>query len=571
MQSHVRKWSFSGLIVLIGTIALLVSACGGGGSTSSGGSAAPDSQQVLHDVLTPGSNDIATLDPGLVQDAYSIVPINLVFPPLVTLDAKLDVVPWAASAAPTISSDGMTYTFSIRSGLKFSDGEPIDANAFAYSMNRALDPCTASPVAYYLSSIKDAATFNGESCKNGTVSGSIPTLVGDSIVVKDPQTLVITLQQPAAYFLEAMTYPTSYAVPQNMIKQYGAKWIDHLADGSGFGGNLYKVTKWDHNGSLVLDRNTTFWGTQPKLREIQYTIYKSVETQYNAYLAGQNDRGVPPSTQYPAAKAKPDFHETGILQIDYYAMNFKDAPFDDLRMRQAFDLAIDRKALATSVLHGTVIPSYHIVPQGMPGYNSSLTMPDNSQSLTGNPTMATQLEQQYVQQKCGGNAASCPPVTLTITTGSQDIQNEAEAALAMWQKAFPGYPIKIATTDFNTLLGDLAARKVQFWAIAWIADYPDPQDWLSLQFLPTAQYNDGNVNVPDASTLMTKADGEQDQTQRMKDYNAAEQLLVTNVAWMSTDQAKAFYEVRSYVNGYTFDAQGDVPLPQWQTLYIASH
>ena len=571
MQLHVRKWSLSGLIVLIGTIALLVAACGGGGTTSSGGTAAPDSQQVLHDILTPGSNDIATLDPGLVQDAYSIVPINLVFPPLVTLDSKLDVVPWAASAAPTVSSDGLTYTFSIRSGLKFTDGEPIDAAAYAYSMNRSLDPCTASPVAYYLYPVKDATTFNGESCKGGSVSGSITTLIGDSIVVKDPQTLVVTLQQPAAYFLEAMTYPTSYAVPQNLIKQYGNKWIDHLADNGGFGGNLFKVTKWDHNGSLVLDRNDSFWGTKPKMREISYTIYKSIETEYNAYLAGQNDRGVPPSTQYSAAKSKPDFHETGVLQIDYYAMNWKDAPFDDVRMRQAFDLAIDRQALATSVLHGTVIPSYHIVPKGMPGYNANLQSPDGTQSLTGNPTKATQLEQQYVQQKCGGNAATCPPVTLTITTGSQDIQNEAEAALAMWQKAFPGYPIKIATTDFNTLLNDLAARKVQFWAIAWIADYPDPQDWLSLQFLPTAQYNDGNVNVPDANTLMTKADAEQNESQRMTDYNSAEQMLVNQVAWMSTDQAKAFYEARSYVNGYTYDAQGLVPLEQWQTMYIASH
>ena len=572
MQSHVRKWTLSGVMVLMGTIALLVSACGGSGSSnSSSGAAAPDSQQVLHDVLTPGSNDIATMDPDLVQDAYSIVPINLVFPPLVALNSKLEVVPWAASAAPTVSSDGMTYTFSIRSGLKFSDGEPIDASAFAFSMNRSLDPCTASPVAYYLLPIKDAATFNGESCKNGTASGSISTLIGDSIVVKDPQTLVVTLQAPAAYFLEAMTYPTSYAVPQNMIKQYGSKWIDHLADGSGFGGNLMKVTKWDHNGTLVLDRNDSFWGTKSKLREIDYTIYKSVETQYNAYLAGQNDRGIPPTTQYAAAKTKPDFHETGILQIDYYAMNWQNAPFDDVRMRQAFSLAVDRQALATSVLHGTVIPSYHIVPQGMPGYNANLKAPDNSQSLTGNPTMATQLEQAYVKDICGVNAASCPPVTLTITIGSQDITNEAEAALAMWQKAFPGYPIKIATTDFNTLLGNLAAKKVQFWAIAWIADYPDPQDWLSLQFLPTAQYNDGNVNVPDATALMTKADAEQNQQQRIADYQQAEQLLVNQVAWMTLDQAKAFYQVRSYVNGYTEDAQGDVPLDQWQKMYIVSH
>jgi oligopeptide transport system substrate-binding protein len=573
-----KRAMLSGVLAVLSLVALLLTACASNG-TASTGNAAPDSQQVLHDVLVPGSNDIATMDPGLVQDLFSGVPINLVFPGLLTLDGKLNVTPWAASAMPTVSSDGLTYTFSVRSGLKFSDGEPIDANAFAYAMNRSLDPCTASPVAYYLFAIKDAATFNGETCNKdgsksaakGQTGATIQTLIGDSIVVRDPQTLVVTLQQPAAYFLEAMTYPTSYAVPQQLITTYGTKWTDHLVDNGGFGGSLFKVTKWDHNGTLVLQRNPSFWGTPSKLREVDFTIYKSVETQYNAYLAGQNDRGVPPSTQYAAAKGKPDFHETGALQIDYYAMNWKMPPFDDLRMRQAFSLAVNRQALANDVLHGTVIPSYHIVPAGMPGYDPKLNGPDGTQSLNGNPTLATQLEQAYVQQKCGGNAASCPPVTLTITSGSQDITNEAEAALQMWQKAFPGYPIKITTTDFNTLLNDLAARKVQFWAIAWIADYPDPQDWLSLQFSATAQYNDGNVNVPDANALMARADGEQDPVQRMKDYNAAEQMLVTQVAWMSLDQAKTFYEVRSYVKGYVIDAQGYVPLTAWQTMYIASH
>jgi oligopeptide transport system substrate-binding protein len=571
MKQRFRSLSLSGLMVLVGTVALLVAACGTSGGTSGGTSPAPASQQVLKYVLNPGSNDIATMDPGLVQDAYSIVPINLVFPALVTLNSNLQVVPWAASAMPTVSSDGLTYTFSIRSGLQFTDGEPINANAFAYAINRSLDPCTASPVAYYLFTIKDATTFNGESCTNGKATGSIPTLIGDSLVVKDPQTLQITLQAPAAYFLEALSYPTSYAVPQNLINQYGSKWTDHLTDNGGIGGNLFKVTSWTHNGSLVLQANPKFWGTAPKLREIDFTIYKSVETEYNAYQSGQNDIGIPPSAQYQAAKSKSDFHEVGQLWIDYYAMNWKMPPFDDVRMRQAFAIALDKQALANQVLHGTVIASNHIVPQGMPGYNPNLNGPDGTQSLTGNPAKATQLEQAYVNEKCGGNAANCPPVTLTITSGSQDIQNEAAAALQMWQKAMPGYPIKITTTDFNTLLGQLAARKVQFWAIAWIADYPDPQDWLSLQFLPTAQYNDGNVNVPDANALMTKADAESNQSARMSDYNQAEQLLVTQVAWLPLDQHKFYYELRPYVQGFSVDAQGLTPLDKWQGVYIASH
>ena len=578
MRLGTRKLGLAGLMVLFGTLALLVSACGG--STTSGPTdVATDAQQVFHYVLQ-GESDIATMDPGLVQDANSIVPIDLVFPPLLTLNSQLQVTPWAAASLPTASSDGSSYTFHLKSGLKFSDGEPIDANAFAYSINRSLDACTASPVAYYLFSIKDATTFNGETCnKDGTTHSAakgqtgkvIDTLIGDSIVVQDAQTLTITLQQPAAYFLEALTYPTSYAVPQNMIKQYGSKWTDHLADNGGFGGNLMKLTLWDHSGKLTLDRNSAFWGTQMKLREINFTIYKDTTTQYNAYLSGQNDIGAPPSAQFASAKTKPDFHQFSQLWIDYYAMNWSDAPFDDVRVRQAFDLALNKQALATDVLHGTVSPTNHIVPQGMPGFDTSLNGPDGTPSVSGNVAQATQLATAYAAQKCGGDFTKCPPVTLTITSGSQDEQNEAEAALSMWQSAFKGWPIKITTTDFNSLLGNLAARKVQFWAIAWIADYPDPQDWLSLQFGTNAQYNDGNVNVADANTLMDKADKEQDQTQRMQDYNAAEQLLVTNVAWLSLDQPLGFYEIRSWIKGFSQDSQALTPLDVWQGVYVAKH
>lgn len=582
MRSHNslrKKFTLSGVIGVLSLMTLLLAACGGSGTASGSAQAAPDSQQVLHYVLNPGSIDIATLDPQLTQDLYSGTVVTMVFPGLITLNSKLAVTPWAAQGMPTVSSDGLTYTFKVKPGLKFSDGEPIDASAFAFAMNRAEDPCTASPVAYYLYPIKDAATFNGETCnKEGNYSAAkgqtgpvIKSLIGDSIVVQDPQTLVVTLQQPASYFLEAMTYPTSYAVPQNLIAQYGTQWINHLADGSGFGGSLFKVTKWDHKGSLILQRNDAFWGTKPKLREIDFTIYKSVETEYSAYLAGQNDLGIPPTAQLAAAKKRSDFHQTGVLSIDYYAMNWNMAPFNDLRMRQAFDLALDRNALANVVLHGSVIPSYHIVPQGMPGYDPNLTLPDGSQNLNGDPAKATQLEQQYVQQKCGGVASSCPPVTLTITSGSQDITNEAAAAEAMWNKAFPGYPIKITSTDFNTLLSQLAVHKVQFWAIGWIADYPDPQDWLTLQFVPSSSNNYGSVNVPQATALMTKADGEANQTQRMKDYNTAEQLLVNQVAWLSLDQGTAPYTLRSWVHNFSIDAQGYVPLPDLANVYISKH
>src|SRR5262249_37956246 len=257
-------------------------------------------KQVLRRYIVANKLDVKTLDPAIVTDFYSFFPIYLTFPALLTTNDKLETIPWAADGAPSLDTTGTVYTFKVRPGLKWSDGTAIDANTFAYSINRAINPCTASPVgASYLSPIKDATTFGfSETCgaDGKTVSGKIPTLIGDSLVVTDPQTLQITLTQPAPFFLEAMTYPTSFAQPQQLIDQFGNKeWTNHLTDNGGFGGNLFKVKQWNHQGSLVLTRNDAFWGTKPILREIDFKIYKDGDTEYADYQTGQLDVGSPPN------------------------------------------------------------------------------------------------------------------------------------------------------------------------------------------------------------------------------------------------------------------------------------
>ena len=567
---------FAALLAFAGVLALLLSACGSG-STQNSSNALPDSQQIFHDTVNPGSNDIATMDPAVSQDLYSSGPISLVFPSLLTLDDSLTIQPWAASGW-SVSSDGLTYTFHMRSGMQFSDGEPIDANTFTYSINRTLDPCTASPVAQFLYPVKNGATFNGETCANGTrgpgkgqTGPVINTLIGSSLTAPDAQTFVVTLGQPAPYFLMEIASAThADGVPQKLVTQYGAKWTDHLADGSGFGGNLFKLTKWNHSGVLVLQRNDSFWGTKPKLREIDYTIFKAADPEYNAYLAGQNDRTDVPSAQYTNAKGKSDFHEIGSLSLNFYQPNWKTPPFDDMRMRQAFELALDKQAIVTDVLHGSAIPSNHLIPTGMMGSNSSLMGPDGATSVAGNPAKAKQLATAYAAEKCNGQFSQCPPVTLTIPTGDQSIQNEAEVAQQEWQSAMPGYPIKVNTLDFNTLVSQLSTHTLQLFGVGWVGS-PDAQDWISVWFSPSASYNFGSVNVPDASALMQKADTESDEAQRSRDYASAEQLLVTQVAWITLNQPKAFYLVRSYVQNYRISPNMLPTLGDYQHMYIAKH
>jgi peptide/nickel transport system substrate-binding protein/oligopeptide transport system substrate-binding protein len=385
---------------------------------------------------------------------------------------------------------------------------------------------------------------------------------------------VLTLAQPATYFLEAFTYPTSYAVPEQLITAHPTDWTQHLADNGGFGGNLYKLTLWNHAGKLTLDRNDAFWGTKPTLREIDITFYKDTTTGYNSYLSGKDDIGAAPTAQLAAAKTHKGFHQVGVQQIDYNAMNWKIAPFNDVRVRQAFEVALDKTSLANTVLHGAVQATNHIVPDGMPGYNPNLQGPDGTQSLSGNTQLANQLATAYATDtKCGTatDFSKCPAVTFTIPSGSVDGQNEAAAEQQMWSKAFPGWKINISSIDFDTLLTNLNAKTVQFWAIAWIEDYPDPQDWLTTNLSCASAYNSGNACDKQADTLMTTADANPNLTERLTQYQQAEQILVTKVGWLPLDQATTWWEIRPWVVNFNVAAGGLTPLQTWQQVYIAKH
>jgi peptide/nickel transport system substrate-binding protein/oligopeptide transport system substrate-binding protein len=205
----------------------------------------------------------------------------------------------------------------------------------------------------------------------------------------------------------------------------------------------------------------------------------------------------------------------------------------------------------------------------MPGYNPRLTGPDGTGVLIGNPDRARQLAASYAAQMCGGDLTHCPAVVLTIPSGKAAVAAQAQAALGMWHAALPGYPISLATLDQTALLGALAGHTLQLWYITWIADYPDPQDWLTTQFLPGAAYDDGDVNLGEATQQMLAADITRDPTQRMQRYAAAEQLLVTNVAWVPLDQPRVWWEAAPGVVGFKLDGRGMSTLATWQHVYLA--
>ena len=583
MRLGTRKGTLSGLLAAAGTLALLLAACGGSSSVSNGPSDKGANQKLVINWPTGGgSNDIPTYDDAQAQDSASIPIANMLFDPLVTLDQNLKVENWGADQVTT-SADGLTYTFHIRSGQKFTDGTPVKASDYAFSLNRVINPCLASPVGYYLpqGNLKDANAFNTEACaKDGkTVVGSIQTLIGDSIVADDSaSTLTLTLSQPSGFFLDAVSYTANGVVEQSALGDgLGASgaWTANLSKPEGNSG-MFEVKSNDKSGHLKLVPNPNWWGNAAgkklNFSEVDFNMFESSDTQYSAY---QSDNTVAmsdaiPSQQIAAAKADPatsGFQQTPLLLFQGFSMNYKIAPFTNKDARLAFCEAINRTQVANNVLSGVATGTWHIVPQGMPGYNPNLQPPDGS----GIGSNLTTAQSHWAAYKATLNGAAVPAIKISFNLSSTTAKALAEFYQSTWNQAF-GLNVSLDQTAWTTILKEEAQKTVQLFRFGWIADYPDPQDFLTLLFSTGSGYNEQNASVPAADTLMKQADGifqPSQQDQRMTDYNQAEQLLINDGAFCPVYTEPNTYTQRSWVKNMTQSAEAYYPDDAWVTGYIS--
>jgi oligopeptide transport system substrate-binding protein len=572
------KMNFTKKILLptLFALGLLVAACGGSNGNSPAGvstTKAAANKQVF--VRPYAQSDLKTLDPAQETDLYSAQAITMVFSGLVELDDQ-GKIQGALAQSYSIAPDNVTWTFHLRSGLKFSDGTALTSTDVAYSIDRALQPATKSPYAPgYLALIKDSDKLN---------AGKIKTIIGDSIKTPDANTVIIVTSKPSGYFLDALSVQTSYIVEKSVIDKYGANWTDHLSSGGGSG--PFVVSKYTHGKEIDFTPNPYYYGAKPQLKEVVRPFYAAADTIYKAYQVDQVDfAGSIPTANLPAAEALPDhqYHLAPSLANAYYAMNYLVKPFDNIKVREAFDLALDKDAIVKDVYKGEFIASNHIVPQGMPGYNPNLMRSNGIKDTASHAALAKQLFTEGLKED-GLTLATLPPITFTVSSqGSTDARNEFAAEQQMWQSAL-GVSVKFDDIDFNKLLTDTEdatnnPKGIMAWGIGWIADYPDPQDWTTLQFDNGAVNNNENYgqnHSPDVTQqvqtqkLLEQADSNLNTTQRLQQYETAEQQLVNDVAWMTVYQQASPYAIKPCVQGVVINSSDITPPNDWPNIYISN-
>src|SRR5579863_1373890 len=545
---HTRRWlahfiSFSFLLLILTT-------CGdGGGNVNGNATATPTRSKLLsRQVLTfpnVGVTDSAPLDPALANDPNTELIVGMVYSGLVKFDAHLNVQPDQASWQ--ISPDNTTYTFYLKPGIAFSDGTPVTAQTYVYTLTRALLPEVASP---------NASLFEGVIVgANAVLAGKTKVLAG--VKALNALTLQIRLTQPTPYFLQMLTNPLYFPVNQQIIDLYGqTDWPNHVV-GTGVGTGPFMVEEWDHSVKMVLVPNPYYYGSRTRLTQVNMTFEQDPSIAYQTYRAGQDDFvwNIAPADQ-PLAKGLSGFVRTSQLETDALFFNNKMPPFDNPVIRQAFAYATDKVSLAHTVLNDSAIPAPTIIPPGMLGYQGN---------YAGIPYDAAKAKE--LLQSVYSDASTVPPITFSYSNAQMTSQ-EAAALQEMWQNAL-GISITLLPVEQTAYSDELARHQVQFGFTQWNADFPDPYDCLALNLLSTATNNVGLwSNAMFDQTIMLAENSSSDL--RLQLYNQAEQIAVEDVGWLPLDHQSLAAIIPSWVHGVSLNGNG-LFFGDWSDVYVLQH
>jgi oligopeptide transport system substrate-binding protein len=540
-----RADSYQKLSVISLLCVLLVALAGCGGSNTSASSSAPlpAAKQILT-FPNVGTTDLSVLDPAMDPDTSSLLAINMLYSGLVRTNQNLQVVP--DQATWQISTDQKVYTFKLLPYIKFSDGTPVTAQTYVYSWTRALLPSIGSDDALFLESpIVGASAVN---------SGKATTLAG--VKALDNYTLQVTLTQPTPYFLAELANPLFYPVNQKLIVRYGEKnWTQHVI-GSGVGTGPFIVQQWEHNVKMLFAPNPYYYGHKTRLTAVNMYFVNDPGIAYETYRANEGDFvwGLDQGDQEGATGTR-GFVQVPLLQTDALFFNATMPPFNNAAIRQAFAYAIDKLGLVSTIFKDTVVPASTIVPPGMSGYQPDYT------GITLDKKKARELLQSVYPDP---NAV--PPITFSYPT-SQVSAQEAELLQYMWKVGL-GVQVQLRAIEPTAYNDEMQNHLIQLGFVNWTADYADPYDCLALNLLSTANNNVGEWSNQQFDQDIMQAE-QLEGNARLALYDKAEQIAISDAAWVPLYYPTMAAIIPSWVHGVTLNGEG-LYFGDWSGVYVSA-
>ncbi len=446
----------------------------------------------------------SSLDPTLVTD-LSIYVTTQLFESLyhVGADGELEML---GAESFDVSDDGLVWTFKLRENAKWSDGESVTADDWAFSWLRALTPETGSGVAPFLSAIKGAADYTA-----GTITD--PAEVGIRAV--DPYTFEVTMAQPSPQFRAIAALPYLTPAPQHVIEEFGDEWTE---TGNLVSNGPYKLEAWDHDQQIILARNEHYGGEAPAIERAVLTIATGdpCVAQVQAYEADEVDFANCVPAQ-DIARMREQYPEEFSLQplsaTIFPIFDNRNEPWSDVRVRQAFSLAIDRQAIVDALTDGTSAPAPVMVPEGIVGRNLD-------HALTGTVEDAKQL----LADAGFPDGEGFPEFTISASSG-RGSKELAELIQQMWKENL-GVESTVDVLEqnaFRAWMNDRERGPFDLAITAWYTDYEDPNNWYKEVFVD--DYRNMYFTNLEFVDLVNQAAYELDEAKRAELFTQADAIL----------------------------------------------
>ncbi len=501
---------------LLLAIMSIVMIAGGAFMTLSQGAVAQDAKVLrIHQVTFP---DIA--DPQRSSFTSEIAILALNYEGLTRQDNDLNTVP-AAAESWEFNEDLTQVTFHLREGLMYSDGSPLTAERFRYAAERTCDPKTAGQYPSILFDIVGCAEFNGVDPADTAAYDAAKAALGVS--APDDRTLVVNLVAPAPYFPTVASLWVFYPAKQELIEQGGEAWWKDPA--LQIGNGVFQMSSFDDTLQIGFVANENYWGGRALLDGIEYVYQGEASIAIEAFRAGDLDIVDVDAAQIPVVTADPDLSDNvvqyAVASTYTLSFNLTMAPFDDIKVREAFSKAFDRETYCSVIRNGDCTPTLSWIPVGLPG-----SIESDLYGFDPEGAVAALAESSY------GGADALPPITLYFN--SNDTANTARAEWVAGQyREILGIEITLAPTE-GTALTALRKDSTTFPQMllvgGWIQDYPDPQNWLSVYWKCDATFAQrvGYCNE-EIDAILTQADQLADPAERMPLYQQAGEMLVNDI------------------------------------------
>ena len=408
------------------------------------------------EIIVAYKDDLATLDPAIAYDWTNWPAVKMVFDGLMDYDATTNLMPRLAADMPEVSEDGTVYTFKLREGVKFQNGRELTADDVVYTMNRVLNPETASPGAGFYVGILGAQEF---------IDGQADSAEGIKAI--DDYTVEFTLTQPDVTFLNKMALNFAYIVPKEIVEQEGDNF-GHAPQGTG----PFTLQEWKPGQYLVFNKNPEyFYEGLPYLDKI--TIEVGIEPDVALLRLEKGEIQLmgdpPPGADWARISSDPAWENRIERQPQistiYIAINVTAPPFDNVTVRQALNHAIDKRRII-QLLNGRGTPANQILPPLMPGYDPDYVGyeydPDKAKSMLEEAGFGDGFETSI-------ECIAVDPQPKLCESFQQDLSKV-------------GIKLTIDTLAAPNVIDDAGNGKNPLtWSggLAWIQDYPDPDDFYS--------------------------------------------------------------------------------------------